>query len=124
VTRETIRADALRDQRWGVTLATAERRRGGWGCRGGSHSDDAATACRTPSASAQAKRVAELYRERRTAGEENGVALGDLNDTTSSDPLSSRSSAARTSATSATTRASVAPGHLRQRDEEPQDRLI
>jgi hypothetical protein len=30
VTRETLVADGVRDERWRVTLATAERRRGGW----------------------------------------------------------------------------------------------
>ena len=30
VTRETLTADGLREQRWRVTLATAERRRRGW----------------------------------------------------------------------------------------------
>lgn len=36
----------------------------------------------------QAERVAELYRARRDAGQENVVVLGDLNDTPDSDPLS------------------------------------
>lgn len=36
----------------------------------------------------QAERVAELYRARRDAGQQNVVVLGDLNDTPDSDPLS------------------------------------